>query len=192
MNVLSKILVAIIPVVMIAGCSTQDTKMSDTESSDESHASMGSSSSAPAHHESDSAVTSAVTSAVSSDSGFSGSALDNPSSLLSKRVIYFDFDKSDIDSASRDIISAHAAYLSDNPGASVVLEGHADERGTREYNIGLGERRYKAVARLMALQGTLSRQVEGVSYGEERPVAMGSDDSSWRLNRRVEIVYQGR
>jgi len=188
MNVLSKVLVAIIPVVMIAGCSTQDTKMSDTESSDENHVSMGSSSSAPAHHESDSAVTSAV----SSDSGFSGSALDNPSSLLSKRVIYFDFDKSDIDSASRDIISAHAAYLTDNPGASVVLEGHADERGTREYNIGLGERRYKAVARLMALQGTSSRQVEGVSYGEERPVAMGSDDSSWRLNRRVEIVYQGR
>jgi len=189
MNVLSKVLVAIIPVVLIAGCSTQDTKMSDA---DDAVGSQGSMSMTPATQDGDSVDTSAVTSAVSSDSGFSGDALDNPASLLSKRVIYFDFDKSDIDEASREIISAHAAYLTDNPRASVVLEGHADERGTREYNIGLGERRYKAVARMMALQGTSTRQVEGVSYGEERPVAMGSDESSWRLNRRVEFVYQGR
>jgi len=186
MNVLSKVLVAIIPVVIIAGCSTQDTKMSDAESGVDSQGSMSSASMSQKDNDS------AVTSAVSSDSGFSGDALDNPASLLSKRVIYFDFDKSDLDEASREIISAHAAYLTDHPSASVVLEGHADERGTREYNIGLGERRYKAVARMMALQGTSTRQVEGVSYGEERPVAMGNDDSSWRLNRRVEIVYQGR
>ncbi len=116
--------------------------------------------------------------------------LDDPNSLLSKRVIYFDFDKADIRSEFRDIVQAHAAYLGQNANVSVTLEGHADERGTREYNIGLGERRANAVKNVLTLQGAGGSQVETVSYGEERPVAMGHDEQSWGLNRRVEIVYR--
>lgn len=123
---------------------------------------------------------------------FDGHPLDNPTSLLSKRTVYFDFDKSDVKPDDREIIAAHAAYLSNNSGARVTLEGHADERGSREYNIGLGERRANAVLKLMLLQGASRDQVSTVSYGEERPVDSGHNESAWRLNRRVEIIYTSR
>jgi peptidoglycan-associated lipoprotein len=121
---------------------------------------------------------------------FVGSPLDDPSSLLSKRVIYFDFDRAEIKPEFRDIIRAHAEYLTNNSRTRIVLEGHTDERGTREYNMGLGERRANAVRSMLTLQGVSSNQIETVSYGEERPVALGHDEESWRLNRRVEIVYR--
>ncbi len=124
------------------------------------------------------------------DGRFTGSPLDDPSSLLSKRVIYFDFDRAEIKAEFRDIIRAHSEYLKANPRTRIVLEGHTDERGTREYNMGLGERRANAVRSMMTLQGVASNQIETVSYGEERPVALGHDEESWRLNRRVEIVYR--
>lgn len=124
------------------------------------------------------------------DTGFAGSPLEDPDSLLSKRVVYFDFDKSDIKSEYRDIIKAHAGYLADNPDVRITLEGHADERGTREYNMGLGERRANSVRAFMLVQGASRNQIKTVSYGEERPVAFGHDEESWRLNRRVEIVYR--
>jgi peptidoglycan-associated lipoprotein len=120
---------------------------------------------------------------------FTGDPLDDPGSLLSKRVVYFDFDSSSIREDSRAIIEAHARYLASKPGASVVLEGHADERGTREYNIALGERRANSVRQLMVLNGVASGQIQTVSYGEERPVATGHSETAWNLNRRVEIVY---
>jgi peptidoglycan-associated lipoprotein len=116
--------------------------------------------------------------------------LSDPNSLLSKRVIYFDFDKADIRPEFRDIVQAHAAYLGQNANVRVTLEGHADERGTREYNMGLGERRANAVKNVLGLQGAGSGQIDSVSYGEERPVAMGHDEQSWGLNRRVEIIYR--
>jgi peptidoglycan-associated lipoprotein len=120
---------------------------------------------------------------------FTGDPLDDPNSLLSKRVVYFDFDSSTIREDSRAIIEAHARYLASKPGMSVVLEGHADERGTREYNVALGERRANSVRQLMVLNGVASGQTQTVSYGEERPVATGHNESAWNLNRRVEIVY---
>lgn len=117
---------------------------------------------------------------------------DNPESLLSQRVIYFDFDKSTVRPEYRDLISAHAAYLASSGTARVTLEGHADERGTREYNLGLGERRGNAVEGLLSAQGARSSQTSVVSYGEERPVCRVSDDNCWSQNRRVEIVYTAR
>lgn len=123
---------------------------------------------------------------------FSGHELDNPASQLSKRIIYFDYDSSSIRNEDRELISAHAAYMAANSGAVVVLEGHADERGSREYNIALGERRAKAVRQLLLFQGAADRQLETVSYGEERPAAQGHDEGSWQQNRRVEIVYRIR
>jgi peptidoglycan-associated lipoprotein len=117
---------------------------------------------------------------------------DNPESLLSKRVIYFDFDKSTVRPEFRGIVAAHASYAKAHSSARITLEGHADERGTREYNLGLGERRGNAVDALMAAQGARSDQLTVVSYGEERPVCRVSDDECWSLNRRVEIVYTAK
>jgi len=109
--------------------------------------------------------------------------------LLSKRIVYFDFDKSDIRADSQSVVAAHAQYLSKNPSQKVRLEGHADERGSREYNIGLGERRAQAVRRALLLQGVAEAQLTTVSYGEERPASAGSDEQAYAQNRRVEIVY---
>jgi len=117
---------------------------------------------------------------------------DNPESLLSKRVIYFEFDKSTVLPEYRGIVSAHAAYAAAHSSARITLEGHADERGTREYNLGLGERRGNAVMSLMTAQGARTNQVVVVSYGEERPTCRVSDEDCWSLNRRVEVVYTSR
>ena len=117
---------------------------------------------------------------------------DNPESLLSKRVIYFDFDKSTVRPEYRGIVSAHAAYAAANSTARVTLEGHADERGTREYNLGLGERRGNSVTGLMSAQGARVSQLTVVSYGEERPTCRVSEEDCWAMNRRVEVVYTAR
>ena len=117
---------------------------------------------------------------------------DNPESLLSKRVIYFDFDKSTVRPEYRGIVSAHAAYAAAHSSARVTLEGHADERGTREYNLGLAERRGNAVMGLMSAQGARGSQLVVVSYGEERPTCRVSDENCWSQNRRVEVVYTAR
>ncbi len=109
--------------------------------------------------------------------------------MLTKRTIYFDFDSSEIKGEGTDIVSAHAKYLSTHPNVHVRLEGNTDERGSREYNIGLGERRAQAVRRALLLQGASDAQISTVSYGAERPVDAGHDEAAWAKNRRVEIVY---
>lgn len=111
--------------------------------------------------------------------------------VLAKRVIFFDFDSSEIRGEGPAIVAAHAKHLAGQPGVRVRLEGHTDERGSREYNIGLGERRAQAVRRALMLQGAGETQLSTVSYGEERPVATGSEEPAWQQNRRVEIVYIG-
>ena len=117
---------------------------------------------------------------------------DNSESLLSKRVIYFDFDKSEVKAEYRAIVAAHASYVASQRSARVTLEGHADERGTREYNLGLGERRSNAISGLLSAAGAMGTQLDSVSYGEERPVCRVSDENCWWQNRRVEIVYTAR
>jgi peptidoglycan-associated lipoprotein len=110
--------------------------------------------------------------------------------LLTNLVVYFDYDQAEIRSEFNDLLQAHGQNLASNPNAQVRLEGHTDERGSREYNIGLGERRAQAVRRVLMLQGATANQLSTVSYGEERPAATGSDEEAWRLNRRVELVYR--
>ena len=112
--------------------------------------------------------------------------------LMEVTVFYFDFDQTTIKSDSKAALSAHAAYLAANKSARVVLEGHADERGTVEYNLALGERRAMAVRRYLLANGAAAGQLEVVSFGEERPAMMGHDDKSWSKNRRVEVKYQSR
>lgn len=123
---------------------------------------------------------------------FSPEALDDPSSPLAERVVYFGFDLDTIEPRFNRMLEAHAQYLVANPGARVRLEGHTDERGSREYNLALGERRANAVRRALMANGARGDQMQVISYGEEMPVAFGQDEQSWALNRRVEIVYEVR
>jgi peptidoglycan-associated lipoprotein len=123
---------------------------------------------------------------------YSRSALGDPSDPdgpLAVRVIYFDYDSSNVRADFRGTIEAHAAYLAANPNVSITLEGHADERGSREYNLALGERRALTVRKQLVLLGASAGQVRSVSYGEERPVSGNHDEESYALNRRVEILY---
>ena len=117
---------------------------------------------------------------------------EDPDNLLSKRVVYFDFDSSTVKEDALPIIRAHADYLAANSQVHFTLEGHTDERGTREYNLALGERRADAVRRLLIANGVSPSQVKVVSYGEERPAVLGHDESAWRMNRRAEFVYANR
>ncbi|MCC6173062.1 MAG: peptidoglycan-associated lipoprotein Pal [Gammaproteobacteria bacterium] len=109
--------------------------------------------------------------------------------LANRRIIYFAFDSDAIRAEDQALIAQHAQWIAANPGARVRLEGHTDERGTREYNIGLGERRAQAVRRALALQGGSDLQVPTVSFGEERPAVAGESEDAFSQNRRVEIVY---
>ena len=114
---------------------------------------------------------------------------DDPANPLSNRVIYFDYDSSEVAAADRETLANHARYLAAHAELTATLEGHGDERGSREYNIGLGERRANAVRDLMIVQGVADTQLKTVSYGEEKPAVEGGDEAAWSKNRRVEIVY---
>ena len=115
---------------------------------------------------------------------------DTNVNVPAQRTVYFDFDRSEVRSDVRDVLDGHAKYLAVNPQARVIVEGHADERGTVEYNLALGEHRAHAVKRYLTVQGVSANQLEVVSFGEERPAKIGSGESSWAANRRVELVYQ--
>lgn len=117
---------------------------------------------------------------------------EDPNNMLSVRVVFFDFDSSAIRDDALAVIKAHSDYLAENSSVNFTLEGHTDERGTREYNLALGERRADAVRRMMIANGVSPSQIRVVSYGEERPAVMGHDEDAWSQNRRAEIVYANR
>ena len=110
--------------------------------------------------------------------------------LLAQRLVHFAFDSSAIDDEARAIIEAHASNLAANSQTKVSLVGHGDERGTREYNLALGERRAQSVEKLMRVLGVAGNRITTVSYGEEKPLCAEHNESCWRQNRRVEIVYK--
>lgn len=124
-------------------------------------------------------------------SDVSANPLHDPANILSKRSIYFDFDSNLIKDEYKPLITAHARYLTQNRAAHVRVEGNTDERGSREYNLALGQRRAEAVKQMMQLLGAQPTQIEPVSFGEEKPKAQGHDDAAWAENRRVDIRYQG-
>jgi len=176
---LNSVLLLIFSVAFLAACEGT----TGTTKDDSTVTSSGSSSSSSG---------SASTSATGSGSAWAGHPLDDPNSLLAKRTVYFDFDESVILDQDRPILDAHAQYLSQNPGAAVTLEGHTDERGTREYNLALGESRAVSARQFMSLHGAAGQQLRTVSYGEEQPAALGHNEESWALNRRVEIIYRSK
>lgn len=139
-------------------------------------------------------VPSSATTQGSGDSSVTGSELTAEQRALAEAtqagvVVYFDYDRAEIKPEFIPVVAAHARYLNGNAQRRVRLEGHSDERGSREYNIGLGERRAQAVRRALLLQGVSESQITTVSYGEERPAVLGGDESAYSRNRRVELVY---
>lgn len=165
--------------VMLTACSSKP--MKDAASVDDKSVASSSTSS--------SSTDSGVSTSGSQTSSMSANPLTDPNNILSQRTIYFDFDKDEVKAEFRPLVEAHAQYLNQNSSASVTLQGHADELGTREYNLSLGQRRAVSVKKVMNLLGVQDRQIETVSYGEER--ASGTDDASRAKDRRVDIVYQG-
>jgi peptidoglycan-associated lipoprotein len=126
------------------------------------------------------------------EDGYQDGQFNDPSSPLSHRIVYFDYDSSTVRPQDLPILEAHAAYLSAHPNASIRVEGHTDDRGSREYNLALGERRALAIRQILMLQGAGINQFQVTSYGEERLAAEGYDESVWSKNRRVELTYLGR
>lgn len=167
-------LLAVLLVAVVAGCSSTGDKQGGSVSiEDKGTAADGG----------------VMTSGAAGSSDFSSYSLNDPNSPLSQRVIYFEYDSAEITMEGQDLLVQHAGYLVANPGVHITLEGNTDERGSREYNIALGDRRALSVQRILELNGVAPEQITVVSYGEEKPAAEGSSDAAWRLNRRVELLY---
>ncbi|SNS32303.1 peptidoglycan-associated lipoprotein [Noviherbaspirillum humi] len=116
--------------------------------------------------------------------------LNDPKGVLAKRSIYFDYDSYSIKDEFKPVVEAHAKYLNANKARKIIIQGNTDERGGREYNLALGQKRAEAVRRAMALLGVSDNQMEAVSFGKEKPKATGSDEAAFAENRRSDIVYQ--
>jgi len=119
------------------------------------------------------------------------SPLTDPGNILSRRSIFYDYDNYEVKDHYRDLVEAHARYLRDNPRSKMLIQGNTDERGSREYNVSLGQRRSEGVKRMLLLLGAKEEQVESVSLGEEKPRAEGQNEQAWSQNRRSDILYQG-
>ena len=141
----------------------------------------------------DATEVSTIVQPVTIDGVLDGTEID-PNSIAGRapleRVIYFDYDRAELRPEFQDIVNQHGRFMALNPDASVRLEGHTDERGTREYNIALGEERAKTVARMLQLQGVNAAQMRAVSYGEELPVDEAHNSDAWAKNRRVNVIYE--
>ena len=164
------LILAVVSAALIAGCSSTGTKESST----------------PPPPPSD---TSGISTS-GTGTGMEGNANALGSADLTEHSVYFDYDRSEIKPEGQVVVSAWAKYLSAHPTAKARLEGNTDERGTREYNIALGERRANSVAQALEAQGVSPSQLTVISYGEERPVALGHDEAAWQQNRRCDIIQQ--
>lgn len=177
--------IAVIAVALLAGCASHKPKPG---------ASAGSGNVPPLPESSQSAGAGGANAqgengAAATEASGAGANSALNTAQLQNRVVYFDFDSSDIKPEYNELIGAHAKNLVAHTQLRVRLEGNTDERGSREYNIGLGERRAQAVRQALMLQGVAASQITTVSYGEERPAVTGHTEDAWAKNRRVEIVY---
>lgn len=179
MNLLKMILTAAI-VALMAGCASNKVKEEPMTAPavDPSASSQG--------------VGTNTGTATPTDGAGYGDAAGMDGDLLSTRVIYFDYDSAQVRPEFVAVVNAHGRNLADNPSARIRLEGHADERGSREYNIALSEYRAEAVRNLMKFQGVREGQVDTVAFGEEKPIELGHNETAWSRNRRVEIVYEAQ
>ncbi|MEQ1515707.1 MAG: peptidoglycan-associated lipoprotein Pal [Usitatibacteraceae bacterium] len=177
---MKKALIGIGMMVLLAACASKDPTPTKVE--DRSPVTNSSTTTPPS-------TTGVSKTDVSGTSGLN--PLKDPNNILSKRVIYFDYNTDAVRPEFASVIQAHASFLAQNRNRKVRLEGHADERGSREYNMALGQRRANAVRQASAILGVANDRMETISFGEDKPRANGHDEASWAQNRRVEIVYDG-
>jgi len=178
MNIRTRHLSLAIALALAGGCATQS-KTDEAPAASSSAASPSSSSSSR----------STASSSVRGTPGASSSARASQPGQPGERSVFFEFDKSALSSEDRKLVESHAQYLRTHPEVKVRVEGNADERGSKEYNLALGQRRAETVTKMMGLMGIKDQRVEAVSYGEEKPKAQGHDEQSWSQNRRSDILY---
>jgi peptidoglycan-associated lipoprotein len=184
-----KFFVAAIAAVFLAGCASQETP--PEAPIDDKGAATASAGGATTSGVGGSGVGGTTASGGAVGTGAGGSPLRDPANILSKRSVYFDYDSFVVKDEFRPLVEAHARYLVANRGTRMIIQGNTDERGSREYNIALGQKRADAVKRTMTLLGAQEAQIETVSFGKEKPKNPGHDESAWAENRRADIVYAG-
>ena len=178
---MKRMLIGIAMMALLAACASKDPGVTKVETRDPATGASGNTTTPPS---------TSGTNQIPPPTGKAGDEL-RTNIILSKRVIYFDYDTDAVRPEYAALIQAHANYLSQNRNRRVRLEGHADERGSREYNMALGQRRSNAVRKAASALGVGNERIETISFGEDKPKAAGHDEASWAQNRRVEIVYDG-
>lgn len=171
---MKKVLFSALVVGLLAGCAGQDVKEQSKAAVEDRTATQAGADTKGAGQQS-----------------VSANPLTDPNNILSKRSVYFDLDKYDVKAEYKPMVEAHAKYLTGNKGAKVAVQGNTDERGSREYNIALGNNRANSVRKMMNVFGASDSQIEVISFGEDKPRAACHDESCWKENRRADIVYQG-
>ncbi|MBL0144038.1 MAG: peptidoglycan-associated lipoprotein Pal [Betaproteobacteria bacterium] len=136
-------------------------------------------------------TTAATTTSPATQPIITANPLTDPKNILSKRSVYFDFDSNAVKDEYRGVVQAHAKYMVEKKDTKIRVEGNCDERGSREYNLALGQRRAEAVKKVMTVLGVQEGRIETVSFGEEKPAATGHDEAAWAQNRRDDIKYAG-
>ena len=182
----------LIPVALtalLAGCATTDDAIDDAEMAEIDQAAAAEARTGDDGN-GESEGSGADATGATGASGVSGEPLEDPDSPLSDRVIYFEYDSSTLSDDAMALIEVHGEYLADNGDRQMLVEGHTDERGAREYNLALGERRAESVKQALLISGADDEQVETVSYGEESPAVSGGGESAWSENRRAALVYE--
>jgi peptidoglycan-associated lipoprotein len=181
---MKRLILALAATAILAACSSTPTKEQDGAAVEDRSGAAASS-----QQQKPQTQSTGPTSKPLEPTGVSGNPLKDPSNILSKRSIYFELDSNVVKDEFKPVVSAHARYLQQNRGVKMTVQGNADERGSREYNLALGQRRADAVKQAMQLLGAQAEQIETVSFGEEKPRATGHDEKSWYENRRADIVY---
>ncbi len=181
---MNKMLIGVLAAILVAACSTTPTQEGGAPV-DERNPNAA----APGAATSGAAAGSIAGTA--NQGAYQGNPLKDPASILSKRSVYFDFDAYAIKDEYKSLLEAHAKYLQANRNAHMTIEGNTDERGSREYNIALGQRRADAAKRMMMLVGATDAQIDTVSFGKEKPKNPGHDESAWVENRRDDLAYRG-
>lgn len=193
---LVKLTAILLAISWLAGCSSLGMGKKDTDATDGTDVVVedlnAQSSGVNGENVSGTDLDGAETRVVVGEGAYQGNELNDPASPLSNRVVYFDYDSSSVRAEDQATLTAHAGYLATHPNVTIRLVGHTYERGSREYNLALGERRALAIRQILMLQGASLEQFQVASFGEERPSAEGHDESAWSQNRRVELVYVGR
>ena len=188
MRALKSIVLLALPVVLLFGCSSTPEQPAAVKASDVAKPKTEAPATAKPGAGADAGAATPIDASKGAKADAGATDKSAPGAL--KSTIYFDFDRFEIKPEFREAVLAHAAFLTKNPNSTVKIEGHCDERGTREYNIALGDRRATAVRQLLKLQGVTDKQIATISFGEERPVALGHDEDSCWQNRRAVFAYR--